>query len=823
VSAPKGVSLLAALDPTVRPVIETAHLESASVALSYLEEHLWARRGRDGHRREAVDGLVAAAFTHRTSRAGDPQLHTHVLAANLVRGDDGMWSAPDARPLYRHLATAGHLYHAELRATLTEQLGVGWGPVRKGMAEPAGFTAAQLAEFSRRRIAIEAVINDTAYTSGRAREIAALDTRTPKPLTTGEELLADWRARAANVGITQDTLRNMIGHDRTRSLPDTDALAAVLLGPAGLTAHHTATDRRFVLRAIAEHAQGGAHRAELDTLADCIMADPRAVILNRPDVARPTGDDEHRLTTTELVRLEARLVAEAETRRVARTAIVDRRTLEHTLAEHPGLSAEQLTMVRRLTTSGAGVDVVVGGAGSGKTTGLAAARDAWDADGIATVGVALAARAANQLQADAGIRSTTIARFLNDRAQGGDQSRMPAGSVLVVDEAAMVDTRTIACLATIAADDNLKLVLVGDHRQLPEIGAGGIFAALTQRLDPVVLVENRRQTQAWERQALRELRAGDINAAVAAWADHNRIHLHPDPDTALRAVVDDWAVARANGQQAVMYAQTRQQVQLLNGLARERQQLAGRLIGPDITFGDRSFAIGDDVVALRNHYTLGLTNGAVGRVVSVDQTAGERGLAIRFDHRDGERDVRVPAWYAEAGRLDHAYALTFHKAQGASVDRAFVYGTDALYREAAYTALSRARGRVDLHLPESEIADLNMSEPGLHQVAVNLHTSRAHTLALDQSTAATSEPPVVIGTLGPRPLAGADRDLWDDLARDALAYRQRHGVDDPVLLLGPSTGDIQRLIERRQLAERVTAAQRHLGIDRDELHRGIGQ
>ena len=149
-SAPKSVSLLYGLgSPEAAATVRDVHDLAVAEGLAYLEGHaLSARRGAGGEHRLGTSGLVAAAFVHRTSRAGDPQLHTHVLAANVVLGADGRWSAPDARLLYFHARTAGFVYQASLRAGLVESLGVRFGPVQRGSAELAGLDRALLRGFS---------------------------------------------------------------------------------------------------------------------------------------------------------------------------------------------------------------------------------------------------------------------------------------------------------------------------------------------------------------------------------------------------------------------------------------------------------------------------------------------------------------------------------------------------------------------------------------------------------------------------------------------------------------------------------------------------
>ena len=205
-SAPKSVSLLWGLsDSETSAAVRAAHDRAVAEGLAYLERHAtFARRGTNGESRIETSGLVAAAFVHRTSRNGDPQLHTHVLAANVVLGADGRWSAPDARLLYFHARTAGFVYQASLRAGLVEALGVRFGPVVRGAAELVGADPTLLRRFSTRRAEIEEYLSVRGDSSRRTAELAALATRAPKPSNDGTGTAVDlrslWRGQAARRG-----------------------------------------------------------------------------------------------------------------------------------------------------------------------------------------------------------------------------------------------------------------------------------------------------------------------------------------------------------------------------------------------------------------------------------------------------------------------------------------------------------------------------------------------------------------------------------------------------------------------------------------------
>lgn len=363
-------------------------------------------------------------------------------------------------------------------------------------------------------------------------------------------------------------------------------------------------------------------------------------------------------------------------------------------------------MVADLCLSGHGVDLVVGAAGTGKTFALDTSRIAWERSGYQVHGAALSARAAAELQAGSGIESVTLTRLLGQIDSG--RTRLTGDWIVVVDEAGMVGTRTLDRLhrATVAA--GAKLVLVGDPEQLPEIEAGGAFRALTQRLDPIRLVENRRQVDRWEREALDDLRSGRVDAAVAAYDHRERIVVVADPDALRDRVVGDWFDSHRAGERALMIAAHRAEVRDLNERARELLDDAGLLGAVRLRVGGHEFAEGDRVMAVgRNHYDLDILNGDLATITEIG-TNGDVTFCV-----DRMREARtMPAAWIEEGCLDHGYARTNHKSQGATDDRTFIAGDAGdLDRQAGYAALSRGRTENRLYVLEPD-DDLVAVGPG---------------------------------------------------------------------------------------------------------------
>jgi hypothetical protein len=674
---------------------------------------------------------IRRRLSRRTSRAGDPQLHTHAVVANTTHAE-GSATSLDGRALYAHARTAGFLYQAALRKNLTETLGVEWEPVHNGVAEISGIDDEVLKHFSRRSQEIRERLARLGARSAHAAEVAALETRKAKDYNVPtHRLREEWRARASELGLDRQALDLVLDRRGPSPAlqPDLRAAAEDLATPGGVTENASTFDRRDVLRDWAEAHREGASVARIETLADRWLASPHAVQLEHVRGREHLGGARH--STPEMLALEDRVLTDATARQNTGVASIDESKINDLLASRLDFAGEQATMARALTTSGDGVQVIRAAAGTGKTRGLTVARDAWEAESVRVFGCALAARAAVEMETLAGIDSTTIARMLVDIDQGNG---LAPGSVLVVDEAGMVGSRTIDRLAQHAAETGSKLVLVGDDRQLPEIDAGGAFRRLARELGAIELHQVHRQREMWDRDALAQLRQGKVREWSDAYRDHGRLVARPTSDELRETLVDDWweAARRPDSGDAIMIAHRRSDVAELNALARDRMHRDGRLGDEELVTGTRAFAVGDRVIARRNDRRAGVVNGTRAEVVGVDLE--RRSVSLRTADGTGRE---LDSSYLDDAWLDHAYALTAHAAQGATVDQSFVLGSDELYREWGYTALSRHRAQARFYVVSP--GSVERALPGLEpehdavgeDLVAMLSPSRRKELALD--------------------------------------------------------------------------------------------
>lgn len=478
-------------------------------------------------------------------------------------------------------------------------------------------------------------------------------------------------------------------------------------------------DRRGVIRLVANYCPAGATVLQVEARVDRFLASDQVQTVG----VAMTGVQ---YATVQHLALEQRVLDDVARRRDGRYGVCT--NIHSVLSDAPPLSDEQTAMVTALTTDGAGVSVVVGAAGTGKTHALAVARQVWEHDGYAVLGTALAARTAAELGAKAGIASCSLDRLLGvlDRDRGIGLK----GSVVIVDEAAMVGTRKLGHLLHHARNAYAKVVLVGDHHQLPAIEAGGVFPALARGPDAILLTENRRNRDLVERQAFDELRDGDATKAFQTLLEHGRIHGHETKANARTEMVAEWRERVYEGDSAFMLASRHDDVDNLNQQVRQALQ-ADRIIGPDLLEVDgRPFAVGEWVMTLTNDYRLGVLNGQRGTIADIDPN--QRSVAVTFDD---DTTRTVPVEYLEEGGLDHAYAMTVHKAQGQTCDYCYVLGDEHLYREAGYSALTRGRNENHLHTARTDVdAEIHHHAEPEHGYAVQrtLGRSRRQELAIHQ-------------------------------------------------------------------------------------------
>jgi conjugative relaxase-like TrwC/TraI family protein len=857
-SAPKSVSLLYAFgDDHVRREVAAAHQSAVAEALNYMEERssqsrLGVRfRDAEGNRRFTTrtlesEGYVAAGFDHFTSRANDPQVHTHVIVINRVWTGDG-WRAIDAKRAYAHAKAGGTAYQAMLRDELTQRLGIEWMPVVNGQADIAGFSPELIRHFSTRRTEIvEAVERYLAEHGGEAHrrvwQSFTMETRQPKSHPRGEAVVT---RKMKDYGVTAD----VVAHWQWRAADAPEDVAAVVRAAVGLgqpplrptpeVVEEAAgrlvewvSDRQavFTERDLVAHVSSafpnGANPAELVTAtkdmlhaaqrsgqvltvlphAESGLILPEGVVLSADElsIAADQGPGwikqgatvrfralpgEARYTTRLQLEREAQVLGAVETHS---PVTADRSVLEESIGGR-SLVDGQAEAMRHLADLDARLVALVGPGGSGKTYSIGTYADAVEASGHTVIGVATSAAAARKLSEDLGERWTGTIAMLRHHADAYSD-HLQQGTLVVVDEASMVSTADLAWLVDQVERSDGKLVLIGDPKQLPSVDSGGLFHRIVASGDQVVddLVRvNQRQRLDEDRQILAQLRVGQVRAAVRDYAEAGRLHLGRDEYSTKAAMVDAWwaDVERHGLPQVRMLASRHDEVWMLNQLARVRMQQTGQVVGPAVVnrWG-LEFQVGDRIVVRDNWYNHSdLRNGQTGTVTAVSPEAAT--LSFRRD-LDGAV-IELPKQYLDRD-VDHAYAQTIHTAQGQTFEIAHAYADAGMQAEHGYTALSRARGETHLWINDT---------PGPLAGCTHIHGDPLTEDRIDalvrQLSQSVIEPPAHDQGL---PVETAtDRQLiqWcDELAAAIRKSPIANDHTDELLALGAATDKAREIAER---------------------------
>ncbi len=498
------------------------------------------------------------------------------------------------------------------------------------------------------------------------------------------------RARAAEHGFGElELARLCLGAATTAARSEAEIVETLverLSGPEGLTAHHNTFSRRHVLAEAAGEVVRGARVGELERLVSAYLEDGSVVALG-------ADGDELRYTTQDLIGCERAIVEVALRRPDQGPAVLDQglcgAALRRVGAE---LSAEQAAAVLSVTESGRGVDLIQALAGTGKTRVLGALAGCYRATGYQVVGVAPTGRTARELSEAIGAPAHTLHGLIAqlDRSDG-----LLTGVVVLFDEAAMAPTRQSASLFNYAERAGAKVIATGDAGQLPPVQAGGCFSAVTAESGGAALRQVMRQRDPGERAALAALHDGEPDQYLAHKEAASEIWVHGAERDAADALLAEWNAARLEHgtADAVMVARDNTTRELLNDRARLILKQEAMLAPDGFVISRREFCVGDRVIARRNDRRRDVDNGTRATVSGIDRTTGTLTVAPDFG---GQREL--DAAYA-AEHLEHAYALTGHGAQGATVEWAGVIGRPEDFSgEWAYTALSRARGSTRLHL-----------------------------------------------------------------------------------------------------------------------------
>ncbi|WP_448071784.1 MobF family relaxase [Georgenia yuyongxinii] len=767
-SVPKSVSVLWGLaDANTQELIVEAHHAAVAQVLDLFEREVAATRtGHAGIAQVPVVGVAATAYDHWDSRANDPQLHTHVVVSNKVMtAHDGRWRTLDSRAVHHAVVALSEHYNAVLADRLTGTFGLSWerrdrGEDRTGQWEIQGVGEDLVAAFSSRARAIDVATDAkiAAYVAehghrptGRRivqlRAEATLDTRPEKTIRALSDLTAEWRTRAQQIlrGAPTEWARELTTTREPARALTLESVPMYLIDRAAADVVAAVSERRSTWRhwnlwaeasrrTMGWRFQSAADREQVIALItdaatrSSVQLTPGEVATTPAAMWRGDGTSTLRprhstyYSSERLLGAEDRLLALAEDRTTA--LVVPPPTVE-TVPGGRGdgvvVGGEQAAAIAQILTSGRRLDLLVGPAGTGKSTAMAALAGAWTAahGPGSVVGMAPSAAAAQVLAQDIGIGCDNTAKWVHDHARGRADFR--PGQLVILDEATLASTRTLETIATRAAEVGAKVVLVGDPAQLQSVDAGGAFNMLTQARggDLARLVEVRRFVHDWEKHASLALRDGDPTA-IDAYDSHGRL-VEGTTVAMIDAAYRAWQDDLQTGLSSILVTEAAESVRQLNERARaERIQTGLTSTRREVGLRDEARAsVGDVVITRRNDRRLRTGPGTWvrnGDRWTVTHVGPDGTLEVRRIDAGGNGGggVMLPAGYV-ARHVDLGYAVTAHRAQGLTVDTAHVVVSASTTRENLYVSMTRGR-----HANTAYVA-LDQSDP--------LHATPAETEA----------------------------------------------------------------------------------------------
>jgi conjugative relaxase-like TrwC/TraI family protein len=800
-SPSKSVSVAWALaDDKTREVIYSCHRQAIEYVLAYGEGEVFhSRSGTNGIVEEDVTGVVAASFTHFSSRSDDPQLHAHVVIWNRARSvSDHKWRTLDSRAIFKATTTLSELHQGVLCDLLTSALGVGWEArgrrhSQRARYEITGVPESLMAEFSRRSVQIAAHSeilraefisahgrSATAVEDMRLHHQATISTRPDKTKHSLSELTAEWRSRTSGQVPEHEQMAFVESLKDRNDLPllSSGDLGEAILADAAeavvvtVAERHSTYGRQNLLAEAHRMLHGVRFVSPDDRVAVAAriteLAVASSVSLTPPSMhhvpdpyRRPDGSSRLspssriRYTTTNILQAEDRLLEAA--RELAGPKVdmaVVAEVTEHNLPGRDyGLSLDQALAIEKIATSGRVLDLLLGPAGSGKSTAMAGLRAVWEASHGkgSVIGLAPSAVAAQVLSDEIGIETENTAKWLTEwrrvpelsarrdhlainlarhphpQSAGAAklrarlsatekdiaQRRLQPGQLVILDEASLAGTFALDELVAAASTAGARVLLVGDVAQLSSVEAGGAFSLLVNDRSGLVaeLTEVRRFVSDWEKEASVGLRLGR-KTALDDYEAHGRIAAG-DRASLLDSLYAAWKADVDAGKSSLMIAGDTATVSELNERARSARVKEGTVAEGGLRIANGQTAgVGDEVVTRQNNRKLAVGKGWVknGDRFVVVATNPDGTMTLR--RSPGSAEVVLPADYV-ADHVELGYATTAYRAQGRTLDTAHAMVSPSTTREVLYVSATRGRESNRIFVDTSYDPDPATSRDGL--------------------------------------------------------------------------------------------------------------
>jgi Ti-type conjugative transfer relaxase TraA len=708
-SADKSVSILwARADDETRAKIESLFQKSVENTLKYIESDVMTecvRRGKGGAVKEAPKGLAFATFRHGSSRAQDPQLHTHCVLLNMAQRKDGTFGAIDPKQVFKEQTLARKMFAAEFSTQLSRELKIEIKQTRDGF-RIEGVPDQLIKHYSKRKQEIEKEAKALGVESAHGRERIALNTRDKKQGISQHNLLESWQTQMDSHGFTlQEAQKQCFGRKQRQAQSVEEVIRKSL---AQLGEHHSTFTESKLKQKLAENSQGAATIDELKRHYRKTLAQKEIVKLGRD------GQGNERFTTATILQKEKELMAFADTLSRRMNHKMDHSVTHSVLNSqtYSTMSEEQRSAAQHVFGAG-DVAIIQGAAGSGKSFTMAAVREAYEKQGYKVIGLAPTGKAADELARGAGIPSLTVDKYLYDRNKG--QVSLSQRDIVIVDESGMLGSTKMRELLNDAHDAGAKIVLVGDHKQLQPIDFGNPFAKLKTTIGGAELNTVRRQQVDWQRSAAWDIREGRAFDALTKYENNKLLKVEKNALELKQAVAFDYLKDRELGGSQLILASTNAVTTEINQEIRKnlksgsaelskRRQFEIAVRDREGNKHEREFCISDRVYFTKNNRKIGVQNGSLGTIEHLKRVGGNTyAFEVALDN-----DSKVQFTTDKYDRIDHGYAVTIHKSQGATVDKTYVVVSSNMDRESAYVAMTRHRQNAHIYASKPDFEKMKL-------------------------------------------------------------------------------------------------------------------
>lgn len=733
-SAPKSVSLYyVAANNETKAKIDQIWYESINKTLNFMQDVYMddsVRRGKGGHTKESPKELIFAKFDHCNSRANDPQIHTHVVMANIALRHDGTYGTIEPDRIYKAMKELGAIQRAEFIQKLQNELGLEIERDKESF-RIKDFSKEIELEYSKRSIEIEKKIREENATTGAHKDYIKTITREKKSNLSREENISNWKSELKEKGIDEtfaegikDKYRSNFIKNFKENIKNPTKEDIVKKSIEKLTQNFSTVSATQLRREIAIESQCYYGIEEINS----IFKELDSKIYNSVVYLGNDISNQKRYTTKEIQQLELEMIKIAESidkeKHISIPNEISKKEIEK-IIDGKRLYEEQKKMVEYVLSDG-NLKIVQGAAGAGKSFSLERVKDILENRGYKVVGLAPTGIASENLN-DNKINTVTLDKYFFDKSHHIESIKIDQNTVVIVDEAGMVGSRKMHALLKEVLSLNAKLILVGDSEQLQSIDFGGAFQALKNKFGFIEMVDSTRQRVKWQKNAANFIRNGKVFEAISLYGANNNLVVKKDHSDIKHKLVEDYIhdTKTSPNKSEIILSFYNKDTLHINSLIHDEFKKEGKLNNSttfklenrDKKIVEREFSVGERIVFLKNDRKFNVKNGSLGTILEINNNLFSKNIKVLLDNKNIV-EINTEKYKS----IDYGYAITIHKSQGTTFDNAKVLVTENVDKKLFYVLATRHRENLNLYVSQESFPNIEMTNHhGKEEVAEIVH------------------------------------------------------------------------------------------------------